>query len=125
MELGNLFDDQYIKLSDIYNYVHERGKWQSENCYKTCVTLLKDTVIVSNHNTYGTKEEQEIANDSVCLEMKNGYLKICHSWLTLIDLYFLEKYPFMVDITYYTGYWIKCDMQPTKMNFEEEEEENG
>lgn len=121
----SLFQDEYVKLSDLYNYVHTMGMWQTENCYTTDIVKIKDTIIISNHCTYGDKENRERAMDTVLLvENGKGYAKI--GFLRIggtIDLDLLTKYPFITKIDYYQDYVVEIDMKVSKCKEIEEESE--
>lgn len=58
-----------MNLEKIINYVHERGLWQSENCYETRCGIVKNMLIVANFFTYGTEEEKNICHDTVCIDI--------------------------------------------------------
>lgn len=64
-------------LSEIKDYVHERGKWQSENCYETKIERIKDTLYVTNKWKHGSRYERERAWDCILVEVgSNGKGKI-------------------------------------------------
>lgn len=64
-------------LSKIKKYVHKRGKWQSENCYKTKIERIKDNLFVANKWTYGNRDERERVWDCIGVEVgSNGKGKI-------------------------------------------------
>lgn len=74
----SLFDT--IKLSELYTFVHESGKWQNENCYKTVIERIQSSLIIANVYTYGNKEEQEKAHDTIIIDILNGKGKIATLW---------------------------------------------
>ena len=58
-------------LTDIKDYVHEQGKWQSEACYETKITRIKKSLYVANMWKHGDREERERAWDCIAVDI-NG-----------------------------------------------------
>lgn len=74
----SLFDT--IKLSELYTFVHENGKWQNENCYKTVIEKIQNSLIIANVFTYGSKKEQEKSHDTIIIDILNSKGKITTLW---------------------------------------------
>lgn len=100
-----------IKLSEIFSFVHNRGKWQTEDCYKTVVARLHKNIVICNQNTYGTKEEQECCYDSIWLKVgNNNKCKLLSVELNTIEQKDLVNSPFYLNLEYYSKYCIEIDM---------------
>lgn len=115
--------DKGIKLNDIFNFVHSIGKWQADNCYKTEAVLLKDTIVISNHFTYGTKEQREITHDAVVLEAKDGYARLCSVEVGRVDRHFLANYKWILDDNLYEEFAIPIDIKLKKAKTEASEDD--
>lgn len=65
-----------LTLKQIIQFVHERGLWQSEKCFKTEITEIKGTLIICNRYLYGTEEEQERVHNPVLIDIhpQNKYV---------------------------------------------------
>jgi len=60
-----------IRLTDLRDYVHERGAWQSEDCNETKITRIKNSLYVANMWKHGDREERERAWDCIAVDI-NG-----------------------------------------------------
>ena len=63
-----------FKISEIKDFVHSCGKWQSENCYTTKCELVKDYMVIANFDTNG--DEKDVCRDVICLQNDNGFWHI-------------------------------------------------
>lgn len=105
-----------LTLKEIIQFVHERGLWQSEKCFKTEITEIKGTLIICNRYLYGTEEEQERVHNPVLIDIhpQNKYvgrlysvdvatvgkeLLINHNWI--FDVLNYEYY--LIDLVDYYG----------------------
>lgn len=102
-----------MNIKDVVELVHYLGSWQSENCYETIVDadfVTNKTVLVYNHNTYGTELEQELCNNTVYLHINSeGMCKIEEINISSITLHILERFPWIVDTKYYKEYLIESE----------------
>ncbi len=74
----SLFEN--IKLSELYSFVHDSGRWQDEKCYKTVIGRVHSTFVIANMYTYGTNDEQERTHDAIVVDVLNGKGKIGTMW---------------------------------------------
>lgn len=109
-----------MNIKEVVELVHYFGSWQSENCYETIVDsdfVSTNTVLVYNHNTYGTKLEQELCHNTVYLDINSkGMCKINEIDAAYISLHILKKFPWIVDPKYYEEYLIELEEEPNEGN---------
>ena len=107
IEQLNLFANE-MNIKEVENFVHNQGLWQTENCFKTEKVKDKNMIIIYNHNTYGTKEEQECCQDTVILEISKDETKakILSVQFYEITKQKLQKNEFILNPEYYNDYLI-------------------
>ena len=90
-----------MNIKDIIKFVHERGSWQDEKCYETRIDKIKNSLIISNFQTYGSELEKEKANDTVIIECEGNKGKLIYIEISFIDKDFLINYSWIFDINNY------------------------
>ena len=105
-----------MKLSELVKFVHDSGRWQSENCYETKVTKIHNTLVIANLYTYGNREEREAAHDSILVDVdRKGKLgKVasvsCESPIDLCDRRVRKLYGELMEAGAMDGYVVEVDV---------------
>lgn len=98
-----------LTLKEIIQFVHERGLWQSEKCFKTEITEIKGTLIICNRYLYGTKEEQERVHNPVLIDIhpQNKYVGRLYSVdVATVGKELLINHDWIFDVINYEYYLI-------------------
>lgn len=101
-----------MKLSEVVQWVHDQGKWQTENCYKTDIDIIHNTLVIANFNTYGSKDNQECCMNTVLLDLdlENGYCRLSSVEVGKLDRKTILSKPFFLNHILYNSYCIEIDI---------------